>query len=250
MKAKYLVYAKIGLVDDRIWEGPLENYPTDLVCSIRKQLMKNIPGLTEKFNTNSRYFGYSTGTDKDRAYIYVQKKGLRIDLHISRDFEANLKEEGFEVHFVNNFQGRAGWLTGWRVPYTTSIERVMKWLLKAFNEAGKMAKNQPNFCWHHGEEGRLRQCLDNGYCDIHPLGACCSKWWKGHKLKRGDRVRFSVKGKVVAFGTIQSEPYDLFAEKGIEPVDPKWLGAVDIGDIYWRDGGDCSSPPRRGSHRL
>ena len=111
-----------------------------------------------------------------------------------------------------------------------------------------MAKDQPNFCWHHGDEGRLRQCLDNGYCDLYPLDdPRCSRFWKGHKLKQGDRVRFSVKGEVVAFGTIQSEePYER-----IEPVDPdEWPGAVDIGDICWRDGGDCSSPPGLGSHRL
>ncbi len=115
------------------------------------------------------------------------------------------------------------------------------------DEAGKMAKNQPNFCWHHGDEGRLRQCLDNGYCDLyHSDDPRCSRFWKGHKLKHGDRVRFSVKGKIVAFGTIQSEePYER-----IEPVDPEWSGAIDIGDICWRDGGDCRRPPRFGSHRL
>jgi len=131
-KPKYLVCAEMGLVDDSVCEGPLKNYSTDLVCSIREQLMDKVSGLTEKFNTNSRYFGYSTG--KDRAYIYVFKRDLRIDLDISRDYEADLKEEGFEVRFTNNFQGRAGWLTGWRVPHTTNIERVMKWLLKALNE--------------------------------------------------------------------------------------------------------------------
>jgi len=133
-KAKYLVYAEIGLVDDSVWERSLKNYPTDLVCSIREQLMDKVPGLTEKFNTNSLYFGYWTGTNKDRAYIYVHKTDLQIDLNISRDSEAKLEKEGFEVRFTNNFQGRADWLTGWRVPHTTNIERVMKWLLKAFNE--------------------------------------------------------------------------------------------------------------------
>lgn len=108
-----------------------------------------------------------------------------------------------------------------------------------------MAKDQPNFCWHHGDEGRLRQCLDNGYCDLWPPPSCF-RWWKRHGLKKGDPVRFSVKGEVVAFGTIQSEePYER-----IRPVDPEWPGAVDIGDICWRDGGDCRRPPRFGSHRL
>ena len=132
-KGKYLVYAEKGLLKKSVWKPKLKNYQTDLVCSIREKL-DEVQRLTEKFNTKSRYFGYWIGTNKDRAYIYVQKKGLRIDLDISRDFEANLKEEDFEVHFIKNFQYRAGWLTGWRVPPTTSIERVMKWLLKSFNE--------------------------------------------------------------------------------------------------------------------
>jgi hypothetical protein len=114
-----------------------------------------------------------------------------------------------------------------------------------------MAKKPRKFCWHHGDLERLRQCLDNGYCDLWPSPKSFT-WWKRHKLNKGDRVQFSVKGKVVACGTIKSdEPYDLFDVKGIDPVDPeKWPGAVDIGDIRWRDKGNCSSTPRFGSHWL
>jgi hypothetical protein len=134
-KGKYLVLAKKGLVEDSVWKRTLKKYPTDLVCSIRVQLLKEVPGLIEKFNTNARYFGYSGETDKDRAYIYVQKKDLRIDLHISQDSKAELEKAGFEVRFIDNFQGKAGWLTGWRVPHTTkNIKTVMAWLLKAFSE--------------------------------------------------------------------------------------------------------------------
>jgi len=118
------------------------------------------------------------------------------------------------------------------------------------HEAAKMAKKQRKFCWHHGDLERLRQCLDNGYCDLWPLGTPGFIRWGKHGLKKGDRVQFSVKGKVVACGTIQSEPYDLFAEKGIEPVDPDWPSAIDVGDIYWRDKGHCSSTPMFGSHWL
>ncbi len=114
-----------------------------------------------------------------------------------------------------------------------------------------MAKKRTKFCWHHRDLERLRQCLDNGYCDFWPPGTPGYERWNRHGLKKGDRVQFSVRRKVVACGTIQSDkPYNLFAEKGIEPVDPEWPGAVDIGDICWRDKGDCSSPPGLGSHRL
>jgi len=95
--------------------------------------MESIPNVTEKFNNRLRYFGYWTGTDKDRIYIYVQKKNLRIDLYISRDFESEIRNIGFKVNYVNNYQGRAGWLTGWQIPHsTTKVETIMKWLCKAF----------------------------------------------------------------------------------------------------------------------
>lgn len=113
-----------------------------------------------------------------------------------------------------------------------------------------MAENKTEFCWHHGDEGRLRQCLDSGYCDLRG-GERGIRWYKRHGLYVEMPVRFSVKGKVRAFGTIQSEePYDVLAERGIGPVDPDWPGAVNVGDICWRDGGDCNSNPEWGSHRL
>lgn len=134
-KSKHVVRAEKGLVKVHVWKRILKNYPTDLVCSIREQLLEKVPGLIEKFNTNSRYFGYWTGRDSDRVYIYVQKKGLRIDLNIGQGSETDLQEAGFEVRFTDNFQGKAGWLTGWRVPHNTKkIKTVMTWLLRVLNE--------------------------------------------------------------------------------------------------------------------
>jgi len=112
-----------------------------------------------------------------------------------------------------------------------------------------MAEEQPEFCWHHSDPNRLRQCLDKGFCDLHG-GERGIRWYGRHQLSRRIRVRFSVQGEIVAFGTIQSEPYDLLAQKGIEPVDSEWPSAVDINDICWRDGGYCDAPRRWGSHRL
>jgi hypothetical protein len=110
---------------------------------------------------------------------------------------------------------------------------------------------RPVVCWHHGDEKRLRQCLDLKYCDLyHPLDKRCLQWWNKLRLKIGDMVRFCVKGRIVALGIIKSEPYDLASKKQIKPVDSKWSGAVDIEEIPWHGKESCDSTPRWGSHRL
>lgn len=134
-KSRNVILSEKGLVNGSVWESEMKDYPTTLVCLIRERLVKEMPAINEKVNTYGHYFGYWKDQDEDRAYIYVQKKGLRIDLCINRDNEKAIKETGFEIHFVNNFQGRKGWLTGWRVPHNTeNIETVMKWLCMAFRQ--------------------------------------------------------------------------------------------------------------------
>ena len=133
-KGIYVIRAKRGLLNDTIWRCTLKNYPISLICLIRERLLKKIPGLTEKFNSNSRYFGYWTGDDKDRVYIYVQKKQLVIDLYIS-NYATTLKKQGFKIKPRNNFQGQKGWLTGWHVPHSISTKKLseaVKCLCKAF----------------------------------------------------------------------------------------------------------------------
>ena len=126
---------KIGLLADSYWRSDLRDYPTELLCSIRKSLLKSMPRLIEKFNTGFLYFGYSLEESEDKAYIYVQKKNLRIDLCISPNFSEDLSRLGFSIRHHDNFQGKAGWLTGWYVPHSTNdIATVMKWLCKAFEE--------------------------------------------------------------------------------------------------------------------
>jgi hypothetical protein len=134
-RSKNIESADIGLVRDVIWKKSLQDRDTTLLCSIRKSLIKKIPGLTEEFNKHSRYFGYWVGAEKDRAYIYIQKKKMVIDLCISRAFAKDLRRAGFRVRPRHNFQGRAGWLTGWHVPYSAEdLDQVVKWLCKAFEE--------------------------------------------------------------------------------------------------------------------
>jgi hypothetical protein len=130
-----IIKTKIGLFPDTYWRDDLKAYPTELLCRIRQSLLKSIPQLAEKFNASGHYFGYRKGQDKDRVYLYMQKKCLHIDLDISRDNEKAIKEAGFVVNSVKNHQYRVSWLTGWQVPHNTeNIETVMKWLCMAFRQ--------------------------------------------------------------------------------------------------------------------
>jgi len=134
-KPKYLIRAESGLLDDPIWKLALQGYPTPLICSLRQELLKEVPGITESFNTNSRYFGYWRKDEKDRLYIYVQKKNLRIDLCIDPNNKRDLENKGFKIKRHKNFQDHSGWLTGWQVPHEAEdIKTVMKYLVMSFED--------------------------------------------------------------------------------------------------------------------
>ncbi len=132
-KGKYLIVADTGLLDKPQWSHWLRNYPTELILEIRRQLQQRVPNITEKFNMRSRYFGYHKAGDSDVLYIAIQKRRLCIFLRIDRKYEDELRQQGFTVSHIHNFQGRAGWLTGWQVPHDTEKpEVVVEWLLRAF----------------------------------------------------------------------------------------------------------------------
>jgi len=82
-------------------------------------------------NPNSRYLGYATG-QADGAYIYVQRKRLRIDLKIPADRAEEITEAGFEVKHSDNFQAKQGWLTGLQVPHDSKrLDEVVDLLVEA-----------------------------------------------------------------------------------------------------------------------
>jgi hypothetical protein len=150
-KGNKIYQAKVGLLEDKYWRYLLKDYPIDLLCAIKNGLEESIPLLAEKFNSSNIskaklfYFGYKkkfnsslvsisrADYSKDKAYIYIRKKTLRIDLDIGKKYKKDVIKDGFKVVFVKNFQYQAGWLTGWYVPHSTDIKKIMKWLLMAFN---------------------------------------------------------------------------------------------------------------------
>ena len=136
-----IIQANLGLLPDKIWKSRMRKYPTDLLRVIRKSLLDKVPDLAEKFNPTSLYFAYRARNGKGRVKIRVQKKFLIIDLCISRNFTRELEQAGFEVKHQNNFQGKAGWLTGWRIPQSTqNHEPIVKWLCKALDKDCKLGK--------------------------------------------------------------------------------------------------------------
>jgi len=58
-----------------------------------------------------------------------------LDVCISRKYERDLQNDGFQISHVDNLQGRAGWITGWVVPHSKKdVKLVVKWLCKAFEQ--------------------------------------------------------------------------------------------------------------------
>jgi hypothetical protein len=119
-----------GLVPVSVWQGVLTEGEGSLVGKIRQGLLKSVPDLAEKFNGGQlKYFGYRRGESSDAVYIYIQKKGLLIDVRIPREFEEDLRRAGFVVEYRENFQGKAGWLTGWHISHDwPNVGEVTKWL--------------------------------------------------------------------------------------------------------------------------
>jgi hypothetical protein len=89
-------------------------------------------------------------------------------------------------------------------------------------------------CWHHADESRLLSNLQRGRIDLYGRREVTDKgtnrlhhWWNKMRLKRGDRIRIVMGGRVCAFATIDSEPCDL----PVNQVYGEWGSAVDLVDI-------------------
>lgn len=108
-----------GLVEVDLIRQTLKSYPLELVFRLRDRLISAFPMLREKLNPRSRYLGYANGLQSDAVYVYLQKKRLLLDIRVSNEEAENLRKRGFTVIPRNNYQCRAGWLTGVMVPHDT-----------------------------------------------------------------------------------------------------------------------------------
>ena len=119
-RSRNLIQTEAGLLDDAVIRKHLTGYPMEMVAQLRKALAAGIPGLREKLNYSIRrqYLGYASGKS-DAFYAYFQRRGLVIDALVSPARAEELRAKGVVVQPRENYQGRAGWLTGVRVPYDT-----------------------------------------------------------------------------------------------------------------------------------
>ena len=110
-----------GLLADEVLAAGLGGCPLELVLWLRKRLAATCQGLQEKLNPNPRcrYLGYARRGRSDALYVYLQRQCLVIDIRLPADRAGQVRRLGFEVRPRLNYQGRAGWLTGIRVPYGT-----------------------------------------------------------------------------------------------------------------------------------
>jgi hypothetical protein len=125
----YLIQSNDGLLHVQQWECFFSGYPAnsiELVILLRKDLASRITTIREKVNGKIRYFGYSTAKSSDRLYIYVQLKKVVVDIKVDRDRAKKLQSQGFKVTFRHNWQYKAGWLTGWEIPYDGLIKNQVR----------------------------------------------------------------------------------------------------------------------------
>ena len=115
---------------------------------------------------------------------------------------------------------------------------------------------QPVACWHHLGGNRLDYHLSQKRIDLYgpneftPTGQNrLRRFWKRMRLRKGEKVRIVVKGKIVATAFIDSEkPYILLPDES----EPPWTSAVNLHRI------ELVNPPEpadcfrvcQGSHRL
>lgn len=126
-----------NLLDPGTIKKHLSGYAIALAINFRKGLIATIPKLREKLNCRQRYLGYSSDHQADAVYVYVQKDQLLLDIRVSKEEADALIEMGVRVVPRNNYQSRAGWLTGVYLPSNagkTQWDAVMNLGLAALSE--------------------------------------------------------------------------------------------------------------------
>jgi hypothetical protein len=132
-----LLTSDAGLVAEDRWDRALAMYDLTLIREIRTRLAKRVDNLNEKVNVGrSPYFSYSAGNGTDAVTLWLQMEVLIVDVRLSPSHATDLRRMRYEVRPRNNWQGGAGWLTGWRIPLDTKdIKNIVDWLAAALDRS-------------------------------------------------------------------------------------------------------------------
>ena len=121
---KYRVYcAEDGLLSDihmmSLYSPHSEgNIHLPLLNTLRHEMNGRIYRLKERMNSKSKYLAYSSTDEKSvRCYIYCYCDEIVIDINIEKSLGDELSAMGFDIRPRKSYRTRAGWLTGWHVPY-------------------------------------------------------------------------------------------------------------------------------------
>ena len=121
-----------GLLPEEVIRGALRDFAVDIALALRSKLKQAGRDLREKLNQRQRYLGYGLVGGSDALYVYVSKAGLCLDIRISANRAEELQQLGFQVRPRNNYQHKAGWLTGLVVPKDTDkLDKVAAIALEA-----------------------------------------------------------------------------------------------------------------------
>jgi len=111
-----------ALIEENELRVLLSGFEPGFIPGLRESLIEEFQNLQEKFHLEQRYIGWwlvgdRNKGDADRVYIFFEKNAMSIRIRLSRQRERDIKAFGYEIQPSRNFQGQAGWITGWKIPY-------------------------------------------------------------------------------------------------------------------------------------
>lgn len=127
------------LIEENKLRVLLSGFKSGFVMELRETLVSQFPALHEKFHTEQNYIGWwldgdEESNDADRVYIFFEKDAMSVRIKLTRQREQEIKDLRFDVVPSKNFQGKAGWITGWKIPYDTPLFMASRFFQDALSQ--------------------------------------------------------------------------------------------------------------------
>ncbi len=106
------------LVSDKMLEAELKRFPFSQIQKLRTAMYGRLEGVEERLNPNYPYLAVRCPeANRDICYLYFQRKSICMDLRLPQVRQSATEQQGFAVRPRANWQAKANWLTGIRIPY-------------------------------------------------------------------------------------------------------------------------------------